>query len=89
MGADGESFTIPGGGSFSGAFASGPRNGQTFTVSNTPELTGWIGEGATVLTLTATKPTVETITYSGPPLPNTFYCICHISEVMIRLLHGP
>jgi hypothetical protein len=89
MGADGESFILPGGGSFTSTITTGPRTGETSTVTNTPELTGWIGDGAKELTLTGTNPSVAVQTYSGPPLPDTFYRICQISETLIKLPHAP
>jgi hypothetical protein len=89
MGVDGESFTLPGGGSFSGTFTTGVRTGETFTVTNAPELTGWIGDGAKELTLTGTGASVETETCSGPPTPTTVFRICQTSETLIKLPHAP
>jgi hypothetical protein len=92
MGADGESFTIPGGGSFASTVTTGPRAGELSTITNTPGFTGWIGDGAKEILLTNVTPTVEVQTYTGPPgpiLPATFYRICHISETLIKLPHAP
>jgi hypothetical protein len=89
MGADGESFRLPGGGSFSGTLTTGPRAGETFTITNAPELTGWIGDGAKELTLTGTGATVEKETFSGPVTPLTQFRICETSEILIRLPHAP
>jgi hypothetical protein len=92
MGADGESFTFPSGGSFSSTVTTGPRVGELSTITNTPGFTGWIGDGAKELLLTNVNPSVETQTYTGPPgpiLPATFYRICHISKTLVRLPHAP
>jgi hypothetical protein len=89
MGADGESFTFPGGFTTSGSFTTGDRVGETFTIANTPELTGFIGDGAKELTLTGTGTSVEVETFSGPPAPTTVFRICQTSDTLIKLPHAP
>ena len=42
-------------------------NGQSFSVTNFPLLTGFISPKATTLTLATETPQVETVTYSSLP----------------------
>jgi hypothetical protein len=82
----GDVLTIAGGGTSSGASTVGPRAGQTFTVTNTPTLTGWISRGSEklhTLTLTTLTPVVETITYSAPPSP--YNRICGVTDTLVTL----
>jgi hypothetical protein len=74
------SFTNMVTGSITGTFQTGPRSGQTFTVSNFPQLLGMSSQNSSALTLATLVPTVETITYSnGDVWPR----ICHRSRVLI------
>jgi hypothetical protein len=69
-------------GSVTGTFQTGPRSGQTFTVSNFPPLLGMASKDGSALTLATLVPTVETIAFSnGDVWPR----ICHRSRVLIRL----
>ena len=77
--ADG-SFTNTVTGSITGTFQAGPRSGQTFSVSNFPQLVGMTSQNNSALTLANLMPTVETITFSnGDVWPR----ICHRSRVLI------
>ncbi len=79
------SFTTTVTGSLTGSFQAGPRNGQTFTVSNFPQFLGLPSQNSDTLTLANLVPTVETITYSnGDVWPR----ICHRSRVLIWMGGG-
>ena len=59
IGADGETVTIPAGGSFVATVTSGPRVGQTDTLTNLSGLTRYIGDGAKEILFTNVVPSVR------------------------------
>jgi hypothetical protein len=69
-------------GSYTGTVTSGPRNGQTFAITNLPTISGLIKNNKSVLTGATLTPTVETITFSNG---DTFQRFCHRSRVYIEL----
>jgi len=86
-----------GGGSTHGTVQTGPRKGQTFTISHIAPAVGHISKNAQTLTLsTVTPPTTansEIIEYfdptTNPPTPKgTLYRICNRSNVLISLGTG-
>jgi hypothetical protein len=86
-------WSIPGGGSITGTVDTGPRHGQTFTISDIAPAVGHISTNAATLTLsTVTTPTtadVETITHKmGTTVVDTFYRLCNRSSVEISLPPG-
>jgi hypothetical protein len=90
-------WSTPGGGSSHGTLHTGPRAGQTFTVTHIAPAVGHISKNAQTLTLsTVTPPTTansEIIDYfdptTSPPTPKgTVYRICNRSSVFISLGHG-
>jgi hypothetical protein len=70
------------GGTLTGTVKTGPRTGQTFTISNFPGFSGLISRNGSTLTVATLDPTVETITYSNG---DSFQRICHRSRVLIKL----
>jgi hypothetical protein len=87
-------WSTPGGGSSHGTVHTGPRAGQTFTISHIAPAVGHISKNAQTLTLsTVTPPTTansEIIDYfdptTSPPTPKgTLYRICNRSSVLISL----
>ena len=87
-------WSTPGGGSTHGTAQTGPRAGQTFTISHIAPAVGHISKNAQTLTLsTVTPPTTansEIIDYfdptTSPPTPKgTLYRICNRSSVLISL----
>jgi len=65
-----------------GTIKTGPRAGQTFTVSNSSPGTGIISRNASTLTLATLDPTVEIVTFSNGDVHKR---ICHRSRVFIKL----
>jgi len=65
-----------------GTIKTGPRAGQTFTVSNSSPGTGMISRNASTLTLATLDPTVEIVTFSNGDVHKR---ICHRSRVFIKL----
>jgi len=65
-----------------GTIKTGPRAGQTFTISNSPKSTGIISNNGSTLTLATLDPTVEVVTFSNGDVHKR---ICHRSRVFIRL----
>jgi hypothetical protein len=79
-------------GTFSGAITSGPRTGQTFTLTSFPTVSGLSSKnGRTLIAVVdplmsgAFVPTVETITFSNG---DSWQRICHRSRVLIDLSNG-
>ena len=90
-------WSTPGGGSTHGTAQTGPRAGQTFTISHIAPAVGHISKNAQTLTLsTVTPPTTansEIIEYfdptTNPPTPKgILYRICNRSNVLISLGTG-
>jgi hypothetical protein len=79
-------------GTFKGKMTSGPRTGQTYTLTNFPTVSGLTSKNASTLISVgdplmsgAFVPTIETITFSnGDSWPR----ICHRSRVLIDLSNG-
>jgi hypothetical protein len=69
-----------------GTQATGPGVGETFLITNFPELTGLIGDNAKTLTLANLAPTVETITNQNGSVQ---YRICHRSRVLVKIKDDP
>jgi len=67
-----------------GTIKTGPRAGQTFTVSNSSPGTGMISRNGGTLTLATLDPTVEIVTFSNGDVHKR---ICHRSRVFIKLEH--
>jgi len=65
-----------------GTIKTGPRAGQTFTISNSPTSTGMISRNGRALTLATLDPTVEIVTFSNGDVHKR---ICHRSRVLIKL----
>jgi hypothetical protein len=65
-----------------GTIKTGPRAGQTFTVSNSPTSTGLVSQNGSTLTLATLGPTVEIVTFSNGDVHKR---ICHRSRVFIKL----
>jgi hypothetical protein len=85
------SWSVPGGGSISGTVEGGPRDGDTFTISNLAGDAGHVSTNAATLTLsTGDTPVIETITYTtSSNMPDgMFYRICNRSNVLISLPPG-
>jgi hypothetical protein len=72
-------------GTFKGTVLTGPRAGQTFTISNFPVFTGLISSNSANLTSATLTPTVETITFSNGDVEPR---ICQRSRVYILLKTG-
>ncbi len=79
-------------GTFTGAITSGPRAGQTYTLTNFPTVSGLTSKNASTLIAVvdplasgAFVPTVETINYQGG---DSWPRICHRSRVLINLSNG-
>ena len=72
-------------GNVTGTVNTGPRAGQTFTVSNLPDFTGLSSQNNSTLTAATLTPTIETVTYSNG---DVHYRICHRSRVLISLGKG-
>ena len=68
-----------------GTIKTGPRAGQTFTISNSPTSTGIISNNGSTLTLATLDPTVEIVTFSNGDVHKR---ICHRSRVFIKLSDG-
>src|SRR5215467_14951176 len=68
-----------------GTIKTGPRAGQTFTISNSPTSTGIISQNGSTLTLATLDPTVEIVTFSNGDVHKR---ICHRSRVLIKLPDG-
>jgi len=68
-----------------GTIKTGPRAGQTFTISSSPTSTGIISRTAGTLTLATLEPTVEIVTFSNGDVHKR---ICHRSRVLIKLPDG-
>ncbi|HKD25785.1 MAG TPA: hypothetical protein VKC66_07685 [Xanthobacteraceae bacterium] len=68
-----------------GTIKTGPRAGQTFTISNSPTSTGIISQNGSTLTLATLDPTVEIVTFSNGDVHKR---ICHRSRVLIKLQDG-
>jgi hypothetical protein len=68
-----------------GTIKTGPRAGQTFTISNAPTSTGMISRNGGALTLATLDPTVEIVTFSNGDVHKR---ICHRSRVLIKLPDG-
>src|SRR5215475_6835921 len=68
-----------------GTIKTGPRAGQTFTISSSPTSTGIISRTAGTLTLATLDPTVEIVTFSNGDVHKR---ICHRSRVLIKLQDG-
>jgi hypothetical protein len=68
-----------------GTIKTGPRAGQTFTVSNSPTNTGMISQNGSTLTLATLEPRVEVVTFSNGDVHKR---ICHRSRVFIKLPDG-
>jgi hypothetical protein len=87
-------WSVPGGGSISGFIDTGPRKGQTFTITNIAPAVGHISTNAATLTLsTVGTPVIETITHydptTSPPTPlDSLFRICNRSNVLISLPPG-
>jgi len=79
---DDGSWTSDVAGVVTGTIKKGPRNGQTFTISNSPTSTGLISRNAGMLTLATLDPTVEIVTFSTGEVHKR---ICHRSRVHIKL----
>ncbi len=83
-------YTVNGDGSWTsavtgvetGTIKTGPRAGQTFTISNSPTSTGIISNNGSTLTLATLDPTIEIVTFSNGDVHKR---ICHRSRVFIRL----
>ena len=85
-------YTVNGDGSWTsevigvetGTIKTGPRAGQTFTISrpNSPTSTGIISNNGSTLTLATLDPAVEIITFSNGDVHKR---ICHRSRVFIKL----
>jgi hypothetical protein len=83
-------YTVNGDGSWTskvigvetGTIKTGPRAGQTFTISNSPTSTGIISNNGSTLTLATLDPTVEIVTFSNGDVHKR---ICHRSRVFIKL----
>jgi hypothetical protein len=83
-------YTVNGDGSWTsdvigvetGTIKTGPRAGQTFTISNSPTSVGIISHNGSTLTLATLNPTVEIVTFSNGDVHKR---ICHRSRVFIRL----
>jgi hypothetical protein len=69
-------------GTYQGKILTGSRAGQTYTLSNEPEFTGYISADEKTLVLSTPNPAVEIITYSDG---NSFQRICHRSRVLTKL----
>jgi len=69
----------------SGTIKTGPRAGQTFTISNSPTSLGMISQNGSTLTLATLDPTVEIVTFSNGDVHKR---ICHRSRVLIKLPDG-
>jgi hypothetical protein len=69
-------------GVLSGTIKTGPRAGQTFTISNFPTSTGMTSQNGSTLTLATLDPTVEIVTFSNGDVHKR---ICHRSRVLIKL----
>ena len=65
-----------------GTIKTGPRAGQTFTISNSPMATGLMSQNGSTLTLATLDPTVEIVTFSNGDVHKR---ICHRSRVLIKL----
>src|SRR5215813_9452227 len=65
-----------------GTVKTGPRAGQTFTISNSPTATGLMSQNGSTLTLATLDPTVEIVTFSNGDVHKR---ICHRSRVLIKL----
>src|SRR5215813_41863 len=68
-----------------GTIKTGPRAGQTFTISNLPTSTGIISNNGSALTLATLDPPVEIVTFSNGDVHKR---ICHRSRVFIKLPDG-
>ena len=68
-----------------GTIKTGPRAGQTFTISNSPTSIGMISQNGSTLTLATLDPTVEIMTFSNGDVHKR---ICHRSRVLIKLRDG-
>jgi hypothetical protein len=68
-----------------GTIKTGPRAGQTFTISNSPTSTGMISQNGSTLTLATLDPKVEIVTFSNGDVHKR---ICHRSRVFIKLPNG-
>ena len=68
-----------------GTVKTGPRAGQTFTISNSPTSVGLISRNGRTLTLATLEPTVEIVTFSNGDVHKR---ICHRSRVLIKLPNG-
>jgi hypothetical protein len=68
-----------------GTIKTGPRAGQTFTVSNSPTNTGVISQNGSTLTLATLDPKVEIVIFSNGDVHKR---ICHRSRVLIKLPNG-
>jgi hypothetical protein len=68
-----------------GTIKTGPRAGQTFTISNSPTGTGMMSQNGSTLTLATLDPTVELVTFSNGDVHKR---ICHRSRVHIKLPNG-
>ena len=83
-------YTVNGDGSWTsdvigvetGTIKTGPRAGQTFSISNAPTSVGIISHNGRTLTLATLNPTVEIITFSNGDVHKR---ICHRSRVLIKL----
>ena len=83
-------YTVNGDGSWTsdivgvetGTIKTGPRAGQTFTISNAPTSVGIISHNRSTLTLATLDPTVEIVTFSNGDVHKR---ICHRSRVFIKL----
>ena len=68
-----------------GTILTGPRAGQTFTITNFPDLVGIMSQDHKTLTLAHHEPAVETQSYSNG---DVFDRICHRSRIAISLMGG-
>src|SRR5215813_12301446 len=68
-----------------GKIKTGPRAGQTFTISHSPTSLGLISQNGSTLTLATLDPTVEIVTFSTGEVHKR---ICHRSRVLIKLQDG-
>jgi hypothetical protein len=69
-------------GTTNGTVTTGPRKGQTFTVTGVPVFTGRISQDGKTLTLASLTPGVETVTYSNG---NVQLRVCHRSTVLTSI----
>jgi hypothetical protein len=83
----GDTWTSSASGPLSGLVTSGPRKGETFSLTGLPDFSGFISKNASSLTAAENfpkAPAVETIVYSDGSF-TTVHRICNRSRVFIDL----